>query len=59
MGDFYTVKEVADKLGFTVPGVQKWIREGRVTAFKFGREYRILKSDLDDFVAKNKKPAKE
>jgi len=54
MNDLLTVKEVAEMLRVTVRGVQAWIREGELTAFKLGREYRIKQADVDVFLEKRK-----
>lgn len=55
---FYTVQDVADKLSFTARGVQKWIREGKLPALKFGREYRIRESALLEFIKQHETASK-
>ena len=48
--DFYTVEEVAKKLRLKVYTIREYIREKKLIAYRFGREYRIKKEDFDKFV---------
>jgi excisionase family DNA binding protein len=41
-----TTKEVAERLGVTVPRVHTFIKEGRLPAEKMGRDFFINESDL-------------
>jgi excisionase family DNA binding protein len=51
---YLTIKEVADMLQLTERGIQKWVREGKIVAMKLGREYRIEKNDLEEFLESRK-----
>lgn len=47
--DFFTVYEVADMLGFHWQTVLRMIRRGELPAKKCGRQWRIRKTDLEEF----------
>lgn len=51
---YYTTKELADMLQLTERGIQKWIREGKLVAYKMGREYRIEEKDFRAFMENRK-----
>ena len=46
----YTAQEVAEYLKVDVRTVYRWLREGKMNAIRFQREYRITESDLRDFL---------
>lgn len=56
----FTVDQVAELLSYHRKTVIKWITDGELVASKLGRrEYRIRKSDLDDFMRRKQiKPKK-
>ena len=43
-------KEAATRLGITLRSLYRFIDEGDLTAYKFGRVIRIKASDVDDFI---------
>ena len=49
-----TVEEVADELRVHPETVRQWIRNGELIALDISKEYRILRSDLDAFIAKRR-----
>jgi excisionase family DNA binding protein len=49
MGQLYTVVEVAQFLRVSPRAVQVWIRDGRLTAVRYGRLLRIREADLAAF----------
>src|SRR4051794_14115496 len=49
-GRFEGVEEVAERLLVDPQTVRRWIKSGKLKAYKPGREYRILSSDLDTFL---------
>ncbi|SDF66153.1 helix-turn-helix domain-containing protein [Sporomusa acidovorans] len=51
---YYTVREIADMLKLTERGIQKWIRDGEIVAYKMGREYRIEEKDFQVFMENRK-----
>jgi excisionase family DNA binding protein len=55
----YTPQEVADYLKVDVRTVYRWLREGKMNAIRFQREYRIAESDLRDFLERHRTRPKE
>jgi excisionase family DNA binding protein len=49
-----TVEEVAAELRVHPETVRTWIRTGELDALDIGREYRIYRADLDDFIQRRK-----
>ncbi|MEW5921150.1 MAG: helix-turn-helix domain-containing protein [Bacillota bacterium] len=47
MENYYTPKEVSDKLKLNIRTIYKWIREGKVNAVKLGDVWRISESELN------------
>ena len=45
----FTVDQVAELLNLHVKTVRRYIHDGRLTARRIGKEYRIAKADLDTF----------
>ena len=43
--------EAAERLGVSVYTVRRWIKDGRLKAFRPGKEYRIREADLEEFLA--------
>jgi excisionase family DNA binding protein len=48
--DLLSPQEAGDRLGVSVYTVRRWIQEGRIPAYKPGKEYRIRESDLEEFL---------
>lgn len=51
---YYTIKEVAEILKVAYLTVYRWVKDGKIEAYKLGKEYRIKKDDLDKFVESSK-----
>ncbi len=49
-----TVEEVAEELRVHPETVRQWIRNGELIALDISKEYRILRSDLDAFLAQRR-----
>src|SRR5215212_10351554 len=47
---FYSLDQVAERLQVSDQTVRRWIKSGKLAAYKPGREYRITPSDLDAFL---------
>jgi excisionase family DNA binding protein len=47
---FYTVAEVAERTGVSVQGVYKWIRVGKLPAYRFGGAVRVPVEALQQFM---------
>lgn len=60
---YFSVPQVADLLGMTPQMVNRWLRDGFLTGYKFGppeskSSWRIAEEDLSDFLAKCKNGGK-
>lgn len=55
---YYSIEEVAEMLKVVYLTVYRWIQDGKLNAYKAGKQYRIKKEDLNNFV-KNYKNTKE
>lgn len=49
---WYSVEQVAGRLGLHVRTVRGYIREGRLAAVRIGKQYRVARSDLDVFTGR-------
>lgn len=47
---YYSIEEVAKMLKVAYLTVYRWIQSGKLTAYKAGKQYRVKKEDLDNFV---------
>jgi len=50
--DFYTAKDLADKLGLNIMTIYRYIDKKKLKAYKIGKEYRIERSDFEAFLKK-------
>jgi len=48
--DFYTAKDLADKLGLNIMTIYRYIDAKKLKAYKIGKEYRIEKAEFDAFL---------
>jgi excisionase family DNA binding protein len=44
------LQEAADRLGVSVYTVRRWIKDGKLRAFKPGKEYRVREPDFEEFL---------
>lgn len=51
--DWLTADEVAVDLRVHVSTVREWIRQKKLRAAKFGRDYRIKRVDYEEFIEKH------
>ncbi len=51
---YYTIEEVAKMLKVVYLTVYRWIQDGKLRAYKAGKQYRINKTDLDRFITSYK-----
>lgn len=49
-GDFYTAQDLADKLQVNVMTIYRYIRSGKLKAYKIGKEYRIDDVEFNSFL---------
>ena len=52
LAEFYTTQEAAQKLGFTLQGVSKLIRQNRLNAERFGRAWLVSKKSVAEYLKK-------
>lgn len=48
--DFYLVEELAEKLRVNKMTIYRWIKAGKLTASKLGKEYRITKAEFERLI---------
>lgn len=48
--DFYTAKELAEKLGLNIMTIYRYIDAKKLKAYKIGKEYRIDKTEFEAFL---------
>ena len=54
VSEFYTAQEIADKLKVNIMTIYRYIKSGRLKAFKFGKEFRIEIGEFKNFLNKHK-----
>ena len=52
--EFYTAKELAEKLSLNVMTIYRYIKAKRLKAYKIGKEFRIDKAEFNRFMNKVK-----
>jgi len=52
--EFYLVVELAEKLRVSNMTIYRYIKSGKIEAYKIGKELRIAKEDFDKFLDKTK-----
>ena len=52
--EFYTAKELAEKLRVNIMTIYRYIGAGKLKSYKIGKEFRIDKKEFDSFLAKAK-----
>ncbi len=52
--EYYTAKELAEKLSLNVMTIYRYIDAGKLKAFKIGKEFRIERSEFERFMNKAK-----
>lgn len=48
--EFYTAKELAEKLGLNIMTIYRYIDAKKLKAYKIGKEYRIDKAEFEAFL---------
>lgn len=46
--EILTIEETASLLKVSTATIRRWIKRGRIKAFRAGREYRIRKMDIEE-----------
>jgi len=57
--EWLTVEEIATDLRVHVSTVRDWIKQKKLKAGKFGRDYRIRREDYQEFIRKHLFPDTE
>ena len=52
--DFYTAKELADKLQVNIMTIYRYIKAKKLKAYKIGKDYRIDKNEFNKFLNNTK-----
>lgn len=52
--EYYSAKELAEKLNYNIMTIYRYIKSGKLKAYKISKEFRISKNDFDDFLNKMK-----
>jgi len=50
--EFYRAEELADKLRVNIMTIYRYIKAGKLVAYKFGKEFRIEKGEFEKFLNK-------
>jgi len=48
--EFYTAKELAEKLGLNIMTIYRYIDAKKLKAYKIGKEFRIDKAEFEAFL---------
>ena len=52
--EYYIAKELAEKLRVNIMTIYRYIKAGKLKAYKIGKEFRIDKDEFNKFLAKVK-----
>ncbi len=52
--EFYTAQELANILKVNIMTIYRYIKAGKIKAYKIGKEFRIEKKEFDNFLDKVK-----
>ena len=55
MEKYYSPEEIAARFNLKSPTVRKWIREGKLRAFKMGSLWRVPEEALEEFIKTDQK----
>jgi len=47
---FYTAQELAETLGYNIMTIYRYIKSGKLKAYKVGKEFRIDKNEFEKFL---------
>jgi excisionase family DNA binding protein len=52
--NYLKLREIAERLQVSDRTVTRWIKDGKLRAYKFANEYRITETDLKDFLERHR-----
>lgn len=50
MQEFYTAKELSEKLKLNVMTIYRYINSGKLKAYKIGKEFRVEREEFEEFL---------
>ena len=59
MDPMMTVEDVAQILNVSEASIRRWLRNGSLTGVRVGDQWRIERTDLEEFIKRNKRPKNE
>ncbi|WP_257875834.1 helix-turn-helix domain-containing protein [Thermoanaerobacterium thermosaccharolyticum] len=54
LDEYFTVKEVSEKLKLNIMTIYKWINQGKIKAVKLGDTWRISETEINRILNENK-----
>lgn len=51
--EYISTKTAAAELDLDLSTIQKWIKQGKIKAYKLGKGWRILKPDFEEWKKRN------
>ncbi|MDD5103923.1 MAG: helix-turn-helix domain-containing protein [Candidatus Peribacteraceae bacterium] len=52
--EFYSLSEVAKRLGLSKMTIYRYVKAKKLSAYQFGRDFRVRAEDLERFIQKFK-----
>lgn len=52
--EFYTARELAEKLKMNIMTIYRYINAGKIKAYKIGKEFRIDEKEFNNFLVDSK-----
>jgi excisionase family DNA binding protein len=52
--EFFTAQDLAEKLGVNIMTIYRYIKAGKLKAYKFGKEFRIETKEFESFLNQHK-----
>ncbi len=53
--EYLTITQVSIKLGVNIETVRRWLFKGQLKGFKAGKQWRVRRHDLSEFIKSNTK----
>ena len=50
--EFYRAEDLAEKLDVNIMTIYRYIKAGKIKAYKFGKEFRVEKNEFESFLKK-------
>jgi excisionase family DNA binding protein len=51
--EFYKAEDLAEKLDVNIMTIYRYIKAGKIKAYKFGKEFRVEKNEFESFLKKS------